>query len=352
VENCSGVDVWRCPWDRKASFVEEIASLSQSFLHYFREAENRQGRVDLVHCHEWLTLETGLRAQREFSLPLAVSFHSTEWSRTGTWPKQGDSASIADLERNGVTTADSVVATSYQVRRFLEQQFHLPDWKSEVVYHGVDLESFDRSSGDAATTRQKLGFEPEDFVVLFAGRFSRTSGGDLAAAAAALLAKPEPRIKFLFVGAGEDLEVMRRSAGPVSRFLAPSGGRVSPAIYRASDLVIAPFRRDVSGRAVLAAWAASRPAVVLSNTVPSEFILDHTNGWVVVDHPDALADTIVKAKQDRGGTTWMGRNGRVAVETAFTWEESARRLARSYQRKVSFTTRLKNPPPAKPGKTG
>jgi glycosyltransferase involved in cell wall biosynthesis len=102
-------------------------------------------------------------------------------------------------------------------------------------------------------------------------------------------------------------------------------------------LVLAPFRRDYSGRAVLPAWVAAKPAVVLAGTAPAEFVLPGKNGWVVEEKAEKLADAVCAAFADPDLAAWMGRNGRVAAETAFTWDDSAQKLLAAYARRPSLT---------------
>lgn len=339
-EVVGGVHVRRCPWDRRRGFFEEIEGLAASFAHYFADARKTDGDYDVVHCHEWFTIAAGLRAVERFPARLAVSFHSTEWGRTGRWPDQGDSARIASLEKAGVERADAVIAASQWVRRALREQFHPPDWKCEVIYHGADLRQPADAEAAAARLREAAGIAPNAPALLFAGRFSRQGGGDLAARAARLAAGRFPEARFIFVGAGPLEGEMRAEAGENAVFLPPQGRVVPPECYLAADFVIAPFRRDYSGRAVLPAWAASRPAATLAGTAPSEFIIHGINGWTTADDPVELAAVVMSAFAAPDDTAWMGRNGRTAAETAFTWDAAARRLLAAYVRRERLSPGL------------
>ena len=130
---------------------------------------------------------------------------------------------------------------------------------------------------------------------------------------------------------------MRREIGRAGVFLPTESGTVSPELYQAASLVLAPFRRDYSGRAVLPAWALARPIAVLTGTVPSEFVLPDKNGWVSEAEPDALSEAVLAAFADLEAAAWMGRNGRVAAETAFTWDVGAKRLVELYSRRRILT---------------
>lgn len=332
-EVVGGIRVSRCPWDRKPGFFEEVEGLSHSFLHYFADAMKADGPYDVIHCHEWFTIAAGLKAVDICPARLAVSFHSTEWGRTGKWPDSGDSARIANLEREGIERADAVIAASQWVRRTIHEQFHPPDWKCEVVYHGTDLPFAPADSSESARLRGSMGIAADAPVFLFAGRFSAAGGADLAARAARLVAGRTPEARFIFVGAGPLDNDIREEAGPSAVFL-PLRGRVVPAeLYQTADVVLAPFRRDLNGRAVFPAWAAAKPVLTLRHTVPSEFIMEGVNGWVVQPDPIEIAAVVMHAFDDPVHTRWLGQNGRVAVETAFTWDQSALRLVAAYQRR-------------------
>lgn len=340
-EVVGGIHVSRCPWDKKPGFYEEIEGLSQSFLHYFTDAMKSDGVYDVVHCHEWFTIGAGLGASNLIPATFAVSFHSTEWGRTGVWPDKGDSARIAGLERQGIDRADAVVAASHWARRTIHEQFHPPDWKCEVVYHGGDMPARELDARRIGELKQSLGIPSDAPSFLFAGRFSAAGGADLAARAARLVAGRHPNAKFVFIGAGPLEQEMRGELGDAGVFL-PLRGRVVPSeYYQAVDLVLAPFRRDHNGRAVLPAWAAAKPVMVLENTVPSEFVMDGVNGWIAKADPVEIAAHVMNAFNNPPQTQWLGRNGRVAMETAFTWGESANRLMGAYARRMRLTPEKK-----------
>ncbi len=348
-EAVGGVMVRRCPWDRKQTFFEEIGALSQTFDRYFADALETDGPYDVIHCHEWFTIGAGLMALKRCPARFAVSFHSTEWGRTLRWPDSGDSARIAAVEREGIDRADAVICASHWVRRTIHEQFHPPDWKCSVVYHGADIPKRVPSQETIASIRHAAGMDDGSPGFLFAGRFSLAGGGDLAARAARIVSGRYPGARFLFVGAGPLEDDMRRNAGPAALFLPPQGRVVPPEYYHAVDLVLAPFRRDHNGRAVLPAWAATKPAVVMQNTVASEFVIHNVNGWVV--EPDAveLAAVVMHAIDNHSETVWMGHNGRTAAETAFTWDKDAERLVAAYNRRAALTPPAGLPPPVAHG---
>ena len=329
-----GVRVRRCHWDARRTFIDEIHALCSSFATHYADTVSAEGPYDVVHCHEWFTIGAGLRAlASDGRTRLCVSFHSTEWGRTGRWPETGDSAVIANIERRGVERADAVVAASNWARRTVADQFHPPEWKCDVVYHGCELTPLEDPRETMRRARDAIGVPQDAPLLLFAGGYSVAGGGDLAADACRLAAQKYPNALFLFVGSGGMEAQMRLRAGPNAVFLPPRGRGVPVEYYHAADLVIAPLRRDHHGRAVLPAWAAAKPVAVLQGSVGAEFVLPGANGWVVADDAAALGEVISDAFGDRRKTEWMGRNGRVAAETAFGWDQAAQKLLGVYGRR-------------------
>jgi len=56
---------------------------------------------------------------------------------------------------------------------------------------------------------------------------------------------------------------------------------------------------------------------------PSEFVWHGVNGLKVFDHPESIAWGVGNMFKDFETARWMGRNGRLAAETAFTWDNIA-----------------------------
>lgn len=337
VETMDGFVLQRCPWDRCRNFVDEIAALGHSMAHYYREAVERDGPFDIVHCHDWLTAGAGFAARDLSPAKLAMTFHSTEWSRTGAWPSEGDSARIAAIEAQAVAAADTVVAVSYAVRRRLEWQFHVPDWKTAVIHHGIDLGPYDAPLRDAKSVKGELGLDKSAPIALFSGRFVRRTGCDLAMAAAKRVIYWRPDAKFIFAGDGVQLNSLRKNAHQINPsafiFTGPRRGSGLVDLFRCCDVVLSPSREDLYGRSTLSGWAAGKPVIAVQAGVPEEIIINGANGWLVEPSDEAFSQAVLEAFANPERRNWLGRNGRVAVETAFTWDAVAEKTLAAYGRR-------------------
>lgn len=328
-----GVHYHRCPHAPQPVFREEVAGWAQSCAHYFGEAARQYGDFDLMHGHDWLGAAALLRLREEFGGQQAVTFHTTEWGRSGAWPQQGESKLIADLEDSAQRAADVVLAVSQGVRRELDALYHVPDWKLAVVPHGIALAPFDREPFDPGQAKQAVGVDPMAPTVLFVGALTFRKGPDLLVQAAPEVLKHYPAARFLLVGEGDlrphlerEAQSLKTETGPAVTFLGWRAGREQLDLYRACDLVCLPARVDAFGAAALSAWAAAKPVIVCAGTGAGEFILDGTNGRVVEPTPAAVAAAIGEGFADFDRLRWQGRNGRVAAETAFTWDCVAGRV--------------------------
>ncbi len=337
--NVFGVHYHRCPFDPKPNQVDEMTdSMGPSMTHYFHEAEKRFGPFDLIHAHDWLPLPAALHLASEGAADLAVTFHTTEWGRTGKWPDQGDSARVRDLERAAVQAASAVIAVSLEVRRQIENLYQSPDWKTELVYHGVDLRAFDRQHPDPGQVKSGLDIDPMAPLILFSGRLGFRRGPDLLLQAMPAILANKPDARLVFAGDGDMRLHLANDAARFGiehavRFTGPVNDGDLIDLMHACDLVCTPSRVDPFGRITLMAWAASKPVVATPSGTSGEFMLDRTNSVKIEPAAPAIATAVNELFTDFDHLRWMGRNGRVAVETAFTWEKIAGKTLEVYDRR-------------------
>ena len=94
-------------------------------------------------------------------------------------------------------------------------------------------------------------------------------------------------------------------------------------LYKACDVVCVPSRNEPFGIVLLEAWSCCKPVVSTVNGGPAEFVWHEVNGLKVYANPDSIAWGLGTLFTNFEWARWMGRNGRVAVETAFSWDTIA-----------------------------
>ena len=112
----------------------------------------------------------------------------------------------------------------------------------------------------------------------------------------------------------------RIGVGHATRFLGFQSGWKLIDLYKACDCVVVPSRNEPFGIVILEAWSAGKPVAASENGGPAELIWHDVTGYKIYPTPSSIAWGIGTLFCDFEHGRWMGRNGRVAVETAFTWD--------------------------------
>ena len=334
-ERIDGVHYHRCPFDLNRDFVNEINSMCRSFVHHLFETENYIGAFDVVHAHDWLAANAMIWIQQERHRRAILTIHSTEYGRCGNNFYSGQSGRIRDQERGGVHRADRVITVSHSLKHEVEWMYELPAWKARVVYNGVNPHNFDGFI-DPGTVRRRYAIGPLDPTVLFAGRMVQQKGPDLLVEAIPPLLRFYPRAKFVFAGDGNlrgAVEQRARQLGVAhaTRFVGFQGNGSLADLYKSCDVVCVPSRNEPFGIVILEAWSAGKPVVSTVNGGPEEFIWHAVNGLKVAANPDSIGWGLGTLFTDFEWARWMGRNGRLAAETAFAWDHIADETLAAYQ---------------------
>lgn len=332
----NGVYYHRCPWNKCQDFLQEVSEFNQSLQYYYTQIEQEIGGFDLIHCHDWLTFEAG-NSLRENNpqLQYITTFHTTEWGRSGSWPEKDEPRIIADLESQATEIADSVITISYEVKRQVELLYRCPEWKLSVIYHGISLSNFDNNQAPKEDTLSKYDLPANSNLVLYVGALNFRKGADLLGAAAADIISSDPSARIIFAGEGDmrarlEAEINSNHLGEYVRFIGEPLPLELMHLYHAANIVCIPYRYDPFGVVALSAWAAGKPVIVSSDGAAAEFIYNKVNGLRCAEEKLGESVSILLSETDQA--RWMGRNGRVAVETAFSWESIAEQTMAVYSK--------------------
>ncbi len=330
-----GVHYHRCPFDLNPSFVDEVNNMCRSFVHHLIQTEDFAGPFDIIHAHDWLAANAMIWFRQARPRRCIFTLHSTEYGRSGNGFWNGQSVRIRAQERAGTFWADRVIAVSDHLRHEAMWMYEVPDWKIRAVYNGVSVRNFDGWIEPAAVKR-RYGIGPMDPTVLFVGRMAYQKGPDLLVAAIPAILRYYPAAKFVFVGQGEmqpqiDRQAWHSGVAHTLRRIGHLNNGALPDLYRACDVVCVPSRNEPFGIVVLEAWSSGKPVVVTKNGGPDEFVWHEVNGLKVYADPNSIAWGLGTLFTNFEWARWMGANGRIAVESAFTWDAVADRTLAVYQ---------------------
>ncbi len=144
---------------------------------------------DLIHCHDWPTIQAALQLQKRCKKPLVFHLHSLESDRA---PGTGN-PEIAAREREGCQKADMVIAVSKYTAKKITEEYAIPQAKIRVLYNGYELED---------TKCPAPRYNPWGKAVLFLGRLADQKGPDIFLEAALRLSVARSDTVFIIAGSG------------------------------------------------------------------------------------------------------------------------------------------------------
>jgi glycosyltransferase involved in cell wall biosynthesis len=217
-----------------------------------------------------------------------------------------------------------VIAVSNALKNEIMWMYNVPDWKASVIYNGINYRKYDGWI-DSAAVRRLYSIGPMDPVVLFVGRMVYQKAPELLIEAVPHILKYHNNAKFVFVGDGEmrwyvEERARRMEIDHAARFLGYLNGWRLTDLYRASDVICMPSRNEPFGITILEAWSAGKPVVASQNGGPGEIVWHEVNGLKIYPNSDSIAWGIGTMFEDFDHARWMGRNGRIAVESCFSWD--------------------------------
>lgn len=201
------------------------------------------------------------------------------------------------------------------------------------VQNAVDTDEFRPDAPVEASSwlEDALAEHADDFRLGYVGGLHEYKGVfDLASA----LQQTEG-VHLFVAGDGPARERFEREVGECATFFGAVPYEAIPAVYQGIDALALPSHTEGLPRVVLEAMAAETPVIATRVGGVPEVIDDGETGVLCDAHdPAALVEAIDRLATDEGRREVLGRNGRVAVETEFAWEQLYDRYEHDLERVV------------------
>ncbi|MEI7592730.1 MAG: glycosyltransferase family 4 protein [Actinomycetes bacterium] len=211
---------------------------------------------------------------------------------------------------------------------------------SVVIPPGVDVNRFQRlSDAERIAARSRFGLDPEAIIVLGLSRLVPRKGFDVVIQAAARLAPTHPQLQLVIAGTGRDrarLERVARRCGASVRFLGRVDDDDLPLVHGCADVFAMVCRNrwlglEQEGFGIVFLEAAAAGVAQLAGTSGGshEAVVDGVTGSVIMD-PSSVEETRRSLKHLIDNASLrreLADNGRRRVETEFTYDVLAARLA-------------------------
>jgi glycosyltransferase involved in cell wall biosynthesis len=292
--------------------------------------ELRRLKADIVCCSGYKPDVLGWRAARRVGLPVVAVAHgwtaATARVRFYEW-----------LDRTVMRRMDAVVGVSAAQAEKVRQA-GVPDDKIVVVHNAVGGEAF--AAPDPAYRDKLLALfpTPPRWVVGSAGRLSPEKNFALLIDAAAAVVKDNPDIGFVVFGEGPLRPALVEQIvrlGLRERFVLAGFRNDLSSWLPHLDLAVMSSTTEGLPVFLLEAFAAAVPMVATAVGGIPEVLQDGRSGYLIPSGDGAaLARRISELLGAEAARQRMGRAAKERVQTAFSFEEMARKYRELFARLV------------------
>lgn len=288
----------------------------------------RRERIQILHSHLFHANLAARLIGRIAGVPVILSGHHD----TDFW--MGPHHRLA--ERATAPLSDMILACSEAVRRHARRAYGLAPGKVRTLLNAIDPSDAGVDAAARDRVRHELGAGPADLLVGTVGRLDEPKKGlPVFLAAARILARDLPRIRFAVVGDGPSraaIEARATREGISHRTVFAGTRRDIPVVMASLDLLVQPSRWEGFGVTLLEAMAASRPVVASRVGGIPEVVRDGVTGLLVPpDDPAALAAACAALLRDRERAARIGRAGKERVAAEFGIDRLAGETAALYR---------------------
>lgn len=226
--------------------------------------------------------------------------------------------------------ADFIVSVSHMFHTQVLALEPRAQFKSSVIYNGVDSEKFRKDAPARDRTRLALHVADDTRVIGTVCRLSHEKGLDVLLDAAVRLCQTFPKVEFLIVGAGPqraELE-QRASSHQIADRVHFTGLRDDiPDLLNAMDIFVLPSLAESFGLAVVEAMASQLPVVASDIEGVREVVVQGETGLLVAaQDTDALITALADLLHDQDKCLRLGEKGRARMLDQFTLAEQARQF--------------------------
>lgn len=287
--------------------------------------------LDVIHAHDWLTMEAGMRAKELTGAPLVVHVHATEFDRSG---EHYGNPIVHEIEQQALLMADRIIAVSNITKSIIVQRYGIPAEAVEVVHNAIDIDSFAPYEYDSRDYRYIEALKNEGHtVVATLTRFTVQKGLTHLMRAAARASERYDRFVFLFAGDGEqrdELIALAAQLGIADKvyFTGFVRGKQWRDVYSVADIFVMSSVSEPFGLTALEA-AHHESALLISKQSGVGEVLKHTFKFDYWD-TEVLADQMVAIALSPSLATTLRRN--VNAEYAkLSWADVATKCLNVYR---------------------
>lgn len=319
------------------------------FRYIFRQMFNlykliKKEKIDIVHTHLYKADFWGRLVAFIAGVPvICKTEHSVQHPMIfGVWSKWR--APIYNIMKLlGINmfldwrTDGIIYNTKYARESFLGKKNNSGKY---FVVPGAEAKDILTVSASKEILRNKLGFSPDDFIIIIVGRLIERKGHKYLLEAFAELSFRYPKMKLLIVGSGggtdgksceEELKKMaiRLNIANKTFFM----GKVDSAqeYIKMSNVLVLPSWKESLGLIILEAMYLGTPVIGSNDAGIPEIIEDGVNGYLVkVKDSKSIEEAILKVINEPEKTKRMAKNARKKFDKRFSEKSFIEKYERTY----------------------
>jgi glycosyltransferase involved in cell wall biosynthesis len=239
---------------------------------------------------------------------------------------------------------DGIICHSDHVRARLEAEFSVPEAKISVIPHGPFF--YDLPASGLDETLRSFELEPDKVLVLWQGIIFPYKGIDLLLRSWQQVEADVDDACLVIAGTGapELLEQIRGQVRDLDlkrvklhfRFISTEE---LVTLYRASDVVVYPYRAITTSGALATGLALGKAIIASDLPVFRELLTDRENAFLVdPENSVELADALTKLIQDRVLREQFARKVREMNFGDQSWLSIAKKTMQTYERVLSHSS--------------
>lgn len=276
-------------------------------------------RPDIVHSHDWMTLEAGVRAATYHQKPLIAHVHATELDRTEFNPNPW----IFNRELAGLKKANHILAVSGYTQNLLVKEYGISRDKITVLHNG---------SHETHKVRRNTSVKKRHPLVLFLGRLTVQKGVQYFIDAAEKVSKLNPDARFVIAGEGYMLpELIAQSVklGLQDRmiFAGKVNSKEARKLYSHAECFVMPSVSEPFGLVALEAITHGAPVILSRQSGAAEVV--HNALLVDFWDTDKMADCILTVLREEPLRKEMSAQT-PRILSNLTWKRQAKNILSVY----------------------
>jgi glycosyltransferase involved in cell wall biosynthesis len=286
-----------------------------------------------AHGHPYLTSLIAAKLAKRYSKPFVLTQHNTFIEYDSVFDSVERLNDLA-VGKETLKEADKIITVSNATKDYVLSLGAKPE-KIKVLHNGVDLVHFRPLTGKREEMRRKLGISQSSIVVLTVRRLVYKNGIDTLIEGANIAIRKNPKITFLVVGKGPDLNNVQmriRQLGIENNFRLTGFVKDEdlPFYYNAADFFVLPSKSGEGLPLVaLEAMACGLPVIATNVGGISEILMEDYGKLVPSNQPESLAKAILEFANIDFSSRKLEL--RAVMEEKYSWDKNVETLIGIYE---------------------